>query len=61
MKTIRLVFTSLHFPLYFILLYIPWSNGAVERLGKEMLPVFRAVLSELRMHPSEWPDILPLV
>ena len=59
--TLRLLAKSLKVKHHFTLPYSPWSNGAVERLGKELLRVFRAVLSELQMLPAEWPDLLPLV
>lgn len=36
----------------FMLPYIPWSNGAVERLGKKLLRTFRVVLSELQLRPE---------
>ena len=39
----------------------PWSDGAVERLGKELLRVFRSIVSELQMRFEEWPDLLPVV
>lgn len=60
-ETLCLVSRGLRVPHYFTLPYTLWSNGAVERLGKEMLRVLRSVLSELQMHLSEWPDLLPLV
>lgn len=60
-ETVRLVCEGLRVPHHFTLPYCPWSNGAVERLGKELLRVFRAVLSELQMRHDEWPDLLPLV
>lgn len=47
-------------PHHVTLPYCPWSNGAVERLGKELLRVARSVLSELKMRASDWPDILPI-
>jgi transposase InsO family protein len=60
-ETVRLVSKGLKVPHHFTLPYTPWSNGAVERLGRELLRVFRAVASELQMRLEEWPDILPLV
>jgi transposase InsO family protein len=60
-ETLRLLAKGLKTPHHFTLPYSPWSNGAIERLGKEMLRVFRSVISELRMGFNEWPDILPLV
>lgn len=52
-ETLRLVAKGLQVPHHFTLPYSPWSNGAVERLGKEMLRFFRSVVSELQMHSSK--------
>ena len=60
-ETVRLIGKGLKVPHHFTLPYNPWSNGAVERLGRELLRVMRSVLSELQMSFTEWPDILPLV
>ena len=48
-------------PHHFTLPHCPWSNGAVERLGREVLRIFRATLSELRMRPDEWPALVPVL
>ena len=45
----------------FMLLCTSWSNGAVERLGKEAFKVFRANLSELKMDMIEWPSLVSIV
>lgn len=60
-ETLRRVFKGLKFPHHFTLLYCPWSNGTVDRLGREILGLFLAVVSELRVNPDKWPDLLPLV
>lgn len=60
-EVLGLVAKGLRVPHHFTLPYSPWSNGAVERLGKELLRVFRSVVSELRLDHGEWPDLLPLV
>lgn len=60
-ETICLVCKGLQVPHHFTLPYTPWSNGAVERLGKELFRVFRYVISELHIRPDEWPDLLLLV
>ena len=41
--------------------YAPQSNGTVERLNKTVLQAFRALLSEYRMDPDTWPDLIPIV
>lgn len=60
-ETVRMVSKGLKVPHHFTLPYSPWSNGGIERLGKELLHAFRSILSELQMRPEEWPDLLPLV
>lgn len=60
-EIVRLVAKGLKTPYHFTLPYTPWSNGAVERLGKAVLRVFRSVCSGLRRPTEEWPDLLPLV
>ena len=59
--TVKRVAKGLKTPHHFTLPYTPWSNGGVERLGKEVLRTFRAVLSELRFPHSEWPDLTPVI
>ena len=60
-ETMRLIAKGLRVPYHFTLPYCPWSNGAIERLGKELLRIARAVTAELQMDFDEWPDILPLL
>lgn len=60
-ETVRLVGKGLKFPHHFKLPYKPWSTGAVELLCKELLRVFRAIVSELQIPLDEWPDPLRLV
>lgn len=58
--TLRMFTKALHTPHHFTLPYCPCSNGAVELLGRELLRIARAILSELKMRPDAWPDILAL-
>lgn len=60
-ETLRLVAKGLRVPHHFTLPYAPWSNGGIERLGKELLRVLRSTSSELQLAHEEWPDLLPLV
>lgn len=60
-NTPRRVSKDFKFPLHFTLPYCPSSNGAIKRLGMELLRVLRAVVSELQMYTDEWPEIFPLV
>ena len=60
-ETMRLISKGLRVPHHFTLPYCPWSNGAIERLGKEFLRVARAVTAELQIAFDEWPEILRLL
>ena len=59
-ESIRLLAKDLRTRQHFTMAYCPWSNGAIERLGKELLRVSRSVLSELQLSPDVWPDLLPV-
>ena len=59
--TVRLLTKALRVPHDFTLPYTSWSNGAVERLGREVLRVFRATLSELRLPSKKWPALVPVL
>jgi hypothetical protein len=39
----------------------PWANGAVENAMKQVLRVFRVLLSEWKMEPKMWRELVPLV
>ncbi|GMF52155.1 unnamed protein product [Phytophthora fragariaefolia] len=41
--------------------FSPWLNGTVERLNKDVLQVFRALLMEYGLDQHEWPYLLPAV
>lgn len=60
-ETVRLVCEGLKVPHHFTLPYCPWSNGAVECLGKKLLRVFRAILFELQFYLTECPGLLLIV
>lgn len=60
-ETVRELARRLRVPHHFTLPYSSWSNGAVERIGKELQRFFRSTLSELGMQSEEWPDLVPLV
>lgn len=53
-ETIRLLTKGLRASHHLSLPYLPWSNSAVERLGKEILGVARALLSQLQLHHHDW-------
>lgn len=52
-KNVRQVTKDLKVPHHFTLLYCPWSNGAVENFGEELVHVARAILTELQLRPEE--------
>ena len=38
--------------------YVPWANGTVERVGREVLRALRALSAELRLPREEWPSLV---
>ncbi|GMF50263.1 unnamed protein product [Phytophthora fragariaefolia] len=46
---------------HFTTAYCPWSNGSVEVVNRVLLKCLRAMLSELKLHLSNWSTVLPLV
>lgn len=60
-ETVHLLTKGVKVPHHFTFLCCPWSNGTVKRLGKELPRTVRAVVSELQMQLTEWPDLLPLL
>eukprot|EP00300_Choanocystis_sp_HF-7_P042111 c8876_g2_i1.p1 GENE.c8876_g2_i1~~c8876_g2_i1.p1 ORF type:complete len:548 (-),score=66.37 c8876_g2_i1:54-1697(-) len=46
---------------HFTVVYSPWANGVVERENREVVRVFRALLAENRMQPSDWSCLVPIV
>lgn len=59
--TIEAVTKGLKVQHHFTLPYFPWKNGGIERLGKEIVRIFRTTLSELQLSQEDWPDLLTLV
>jgi transposase InsO family protein len=41
--------------------YAPWSNGLVERVGRNLRETLSALISEMQRPAESWPQILPLV
>ena len=49
---------------HFMVARCPWANGTVENAMKHVLKAFRALLSEWRMDPKDWPllsDVVQLI
>lgn len=57
-ETVRLVFSGLKTKHNFIIPYNLWTNWVIWRLKKEVMRVFKPLLSELRMEHSECLKIL---
>lgn len=58
LQQVQKSFGSVH---HFTTAYCPWANGTVEVVNRLLLRCLRAMLSELKLHPSEWPSVVPLV
>jgi hypothetical protein len=41
--------------------YSPWANGTVEAVCKQTIRAVRAMLSEMKLAPEEWPCVLPAI
>lgn len=46
---------------HFTLTYSAWTNGTVERVNREVLRATRALMSEYRLAPKDWPDCVRIV
>ena len=46
---------------HIVVAYSPFANGSVERVNKEILKVFRAIMDESKLADSDWPYVLPVV
>jgi transposase InsO family protein len=46
---------------HFTTAYTPWANGTVEVVNREILKVLKALLSERRLQPNDWPILLPII
>eukprot|EP00924_Labyrinthula_sp_SR-Ha-C_P006998 augustus_masked-scaffold_8-processed-gene-6.62-mRNA-1 protein AED:0.40 eAED:0.40 QI:0/-1/0/1/-1/1/1/0/1501 len=39
--------------------YAPWTNGGVETTNGPILKALRSLVSEYRLDPNQWPELLP--
>lgn len=46
---------------HFVAPYSPWANGTIERVNRVILRLFRALLSQRRLHESNWLSLLDLI
>lgn len=60
-EMLHLVARRPRFPLYSTVSYTLWSNDGIERLGKELLCIFRLMAFDLQMTNEKWPDLFSLV
>lgn len=58
--TIEAFAKRLKVPHHFTLPSCPWCNGGIERLGKEIVRIFRTTLSKLLLSQRNWPDLLSM-
>ena len=55
-QVIQMVSSRLGVIHHFGVAIVSWSHGTVERINREVVKTFRAVFSERRRPPSEWPS-----
>lgn len=60
-EVMRLLARGLKCKHHFTQAYCPWSNEAVERLGKEVLRACRSLISELQLRVDSWPDLKHII
>jgi len=52
---------ALHADHHFTAAYAPWSNGRVERVGRELREILSSFMLEGLVRDEDWPTILPVV
>lgn len=52
---------EMHIRHHFTTAYSPWANGSVERVCREVLRACRALLSEWKLAPRDWPAVTECV
>ena len=46
---------------HFTTAYCPWANGSVERVNRDLIPIFQALLAEFNLPVEHWPRALPII
>ncbi|KAF0721342.1 hypothetical protein AaE_010085, partial [Aphanomyces astaci] len=46
---------------HFVTPHCPWANGTVEVVNRIIVRTLKTLCSEMRLQPTEWPKVLPLV
>ena len=59
--TLRLVAEHMGLQHHITLAYCPWSNGAIEVVGQDMIYTIRAILSGFEMPIEEWDEVIPFI
>jgi hypothetical protein len=60
-EVVKLLSERLKVQHHIVVAHSPWANGTVETMMSQILRVFRALLSEWRMHAEDWPLLVPIV
>ena len=60
-KTMNALETALGVNRRFTIANSPWSNGTCERMMREVVRTFKAILQEWRKNVHEWVDLVPVV
>jgi hypothetical protein len=60
-RTIEIFRRALRIQHHFTTAYTPWANGTVERACREVLRAARALQSEFRVRPTQWPAVYPVI
>lgn len=56
-KLMKLLNEELHTKYHFTEAYCPWANGTIERVCREVLRATKALLSEMKLPPTDWPSV----
>lgn len=59
-QAIRVLTKWLQVRHHFMLLYYPWTKGAIEHVGKKILRNYRALRYEWKLLPRFWWELLPV-
>ena len=60
-QVIEQVTTELEARHHFTTAYTPWANGTVERVCREVLRTVKALCSEWKLSPKDWPSVIETV
>lgn len=46
---------------HFTMEYSPWANDIVKSVNRHVKAAARALNSEFKLAPNDWPDVTPLI